>query len=487
MKVLLINVRYDERNFRYRVNKLCPPLGIAYIAGILRSSGHDVSILDMEALRMDYESLPEYLETENPDIIGVHGTTPTSRFIKETVEIARKSCPDVKIIVGGPHASLLPEDIFRDMPAVDYILRGEAEFTMRDLVGLISNCANIDDFKTIPGIGFRNGDKRFISTEMPRIENLDELPLPAYDLLPLDEYFYGSRLVETGKDERIFTIMSSRGCPNACIFCAAPVLYGNIYRGRSAKNIVDEMEVLINDYDVSHVVFYDASFMANRKRVEEICSEIISRGIKTTWRARVRADRLTPDLVDLMKKAGCTTLAIGVETGSQRLLEILGKNTTLEKIEDGFKIARDAGLWTIGYFFFGVPGETREESLQTIEFAKKLDPDWALFTHATPLPGTKLYEMTKDQMLSYNWSDFKFSANSPVISYDGMTKEEMQDLMDFAFQSFYLREEWLMNRLRKVSNPVQMERIVESFFDYFNKSVDRNAIPEFLQGCVYTN
>ena len=244
------------------------------------------------------------------------------------------------------------------------------------------------------------------------------------------------------------------------------------------------METLINSYDVSHVVFYDASFMADRRRVEKICNEIINRGLKTTWRARVRADRLTPELVTLMKSAGCTTLAIGVETGSQRLLDVLGKNTTLDKIRQGFKVAKDCGLWTVGYFFFGVPSETREESLKTIEFAKELDPDWALFTHATPLPGTELYEMTKDEMLTYDWSDYKFSANSPIVSYDGMSMDEMKELMDFAFQSFYLREEWLMNRLIKVTNPVQTERIVQSFFDYLNKALDKESVPEFLQDCV---
>jgi radical SAM superfamily enzyme YgiQ (UPF0313 family) len=153
----------------------------------------------------------------------------------------------------------------------------------------------------------------------------------------------------------------------------------------------------------------------------------------------------------------------------------MGKRCRIEEIENAFKIAQDAGLWTVGYFMFGTPGETREESYQTVEFAKKLDPDWALFTHATPLPGTKLYEMNKEKMLTDDWSRFKFSANSPVASYDGMSEREMQEVMDYAFRSFYVRKDWLLNRLKKVSTPAQVERVIDSFMYYVDKTLQPKA------------
>jgi radical SAM superfamily enzyme YgiQ (UPF0313 family) len=235
------------------------------------------------------------------------------------------------------------------------------------------------------------------------------------------------------------------------------------------------MALLARKYDVGHIVVYDASFMVDKKRVERICEGIISRSLKVSWRARVRADQVDEKLVAKMKDAGCSTLAIGVEAGSQRLLDIMGKRCKIEEIESAFRIAKDAGMWTVGYFMFGTPGETREESYQTVEFAKKLDPDWALFTHATPFPGTKLYELAKEKMLTDDWSRFKFSANSPVTSYDGMTEQEMQEMMDYAFRSYYVRKEWLMNRLEKVKSPAQVERVIDSFLYYVEKTLQPKA------------
>ena len=469
MRILLINPRYDETNYRYKVNKLCPPLGLGYIASMLIRDSHHVQILDMEAEKLEWENLPGRLAGQNPDLVGIHGTTPIAHFMARCASIVGKTWPKIPIIVGGPHASLLPESVFADMPEVDFLLRGEAEYTMPEFVRRLDKNGKNTDFTDISGIGFRNGNGFFISDEIPLIDDLDKIPFPAYDLFPLDSYFYRSRLVETGSDERIFTIMTSRGCPNGCIFCCESALYGRKFRMRSPENVVDEMEILANKYGVSHIVIYDASFMVDRNRVEKFCRLILDRNFKTSWRARVRADQITEPIVNLMKRAGCTTLAIGVESGSQRLLDIMGKHTTISEIENAFRIVRDAGLWTVGYFMFGTPGETKEESFETVEFAKRLDPDWALFTHATPLPGTELFDMTKDLLLTDDWSNFKFSANSPVISYDEMTYKEMQDMMDYAFREFYVRKEWLSNRMKKMTSPAQTERLLDSFFYYVDK------------------
>jgi len=469
MRILFVNPKYDERQYRYKVNKLCPPLGMAYMAGVLSQNGHSVKILDMEATQMAWNDLSGHLSGEGPELIGIHGTTPVSHLIARVATIARQACPDATIVVGGPHATLLPEPVLNDMPEVDYVLRGEAEFTMRDLVRAIEARASVDSMSAIPGIGLRRDGELFVSPEIARVEDLDSLPLPAHDLLPLDAYHHGSHLAETGKTGRVMTMLSSRGCPYECVFCSAPVIYGRKFRARSAKDIVDEMTVLVEEYDVTHVIFYDAAFMIDQRRVERICHEILDRSLEVSWRVRCRADKITEPQIKLMKEAGCTTLAIGVETGVQRLLDILNKKTTLEEIERAFEIARRVGMWTVGYFILGIPTETRAETYQTVEFAKKLDPDWALFTHATPLPGTKLAGMVDDKLLTRDWAQFKFSANSPVVSYDDMDKQELQAMMDYAFCSFYLRGDWLKNRLRKVDTVGQVDRIIDSFLYYLDK------------------
>jgi radical SAM superfamily enzyme YgiQ (UPF0313 family) len=481
MKVLLINPRYNEREYRYRVNKIPPPLGISYIAKILMQDGNEAQILDMEGVQMDWNELPSFISQALPDIVGVHGTTPIAHLMKRCIKIARKNAPKATIVVGGPHATLMPESTLEQMPEVDYILRGEAEFTMRDLVRAIESDKGLDTIRTIPGICFRDNGQYTISPEMPKITDLDNLPLPAYELLPIDAYNQGSQLGESGANERFFTIMSSRGCPYRCIFCCESTLKGHKFRARSAASIVEEIEVLHNDYNINHIVFYDSSFMINPKRVERICRALIEKNLDITWRARVRADKVTEPLLELMKASGCTTLAIGAETGSQQLLDVLDKSCTIEQIEESFRIAKKVGLWTVGYFMFGIPGETKADSMETIEFAKRLDPDWALFAHSTPLPGTKLYDISDemDMLLTHDWSRFRFSANSPVITYDGMNELEMRQLMDMAFYSFYVREEWLKNRLKKATSKDQINNIVESFFYYLNKA--EHHLPGYSQ------
>ena len=467
MRILFINPRYDETQYRYKVNKLCPPLGMAYIASILLREGHSVRILDMEALKMEWDALPNFLANDAPDLVGIHGTTPVSEYIVQCAKIVKDACPTATLVIGGPHATILPEEVLSKIPQADYILRGEAEFTMRDLVGHLENSQKAAITK-IPGIGFRRGKRIFVSPQSPRTEDLDSLPLPAYDLLPLDAYF------EAGEGGRVFTMMSSRGCPYNCIFCCESFLYGHRYRARSPQNVVDEMSVLANEYNVNHIVFYDAEFMIDTKRVEQICNEIIERSLHITWRVRARADRVTEPLLRLMKKAGCTEISIGAETASQRLLDVMNKRCKIEDIEKAFQIAKHVDVWTVGYFIFGIPGETPQDSYQTVEFAKRLDPDWALFSVATPLPGTKFYKMVKDSIITTDWSRFKMNANSPVVSYDKMKENDLSEIMEYAYRSFYLREEWLVNRLKKVSSTDKMQRVVKSFFYY----LDKNFLPE---------
>lgn len=477
MKIIFINPRYDETKFRYRVNKIGPALGMAYISSVLLREGHEVKILDMEILQMEWDALPSYLSKESPDLVGIHGTTPISNFIAICAKTVKETCPKAIVVVGGPHATLLPETVLIDIPSVDFILRGEAEFTMRDLVDQLEAGADKDTLKKIPGIGFRLGSHLFVSSEMPKIDDLDSLPFPAYDLLPLDTICNWSRLAETGKDERVFTMMTSRGCPYSCIFCSGPVLYGHKFRARSAKNVVDEMSKLVRDYGVSHIIFYDSSFSMDTGRVERICQEIIDRSLKVTWRARIRPGSIDLPLLRLMKTAGCLALGIGVESGSQRLLDLLGKRCSIADIESTFRMAKDVGMWTVAYFMLGIPSETKEESYQTVEFAKRLDPDWALFSTATPLPGTALFELAKDRLITKDWSKYRFSANSPVISYEGMSEKDLSEMMDYAFRAFYVRREWLMNRLKKATQAVQTERILESFFFYLDKALkDSNPL-----------
>ena len=465
MKIAFINPRYFEENYRYKVNKLSPPLGMAILSSMLRLKNHEVKIYDLEALRTTFAEQITSISEYSPDIIGVFGTSPISKYIKESIAVLHRKFPTSHIIVGGPHATLFPEDFFGENIFVDYAFMGEAEYSIVEFVDQIEQFGIVKFPDKIEGIVYKPNGQIFKHPVTPRIENLDELPFPSYDLLPLEKYF------ETGSTEKVITMMTSRGCPNNCIYCADPVLYGHKYRSRSAKNVVDEMKYLIQNHQIKHIVFYDANFNADKERVKQICKLLINEKLDVTWRARVRADMIDRESVELMKNAGCTELSIGVESGSERMLKILKKKETKNQIRDAFNLIKEYDIWSVGYFMFGIPGETTMDADETIMFAIELDPDWALFSIATPLPGTEFLKMAKSSnwIISKDLNNYKANFDSPVISYENFTSNQIKKYVNNAYEKFYLRKEWLINRLKKARSNSQISNIINSYKYYENK------------------
>jgi radical SAM superfamily enzyme YgiQ (UPF0313 family) len=465
MNILLINPRYDERQYRYRVNKLYAPLGISYIARVLEQGGHAVSILDMEAEELAWEELPARLHETEPVLVGVGGTTPISHCIERCVELVREHLPTSTIVVGGPHATLLPEEVLSSMPGADYILRGEAERTMRDLVSLIEAGMPVRTVDQIPGLGLRLDGKALISPQIPRTQDLDGLPPPAYHLLPLERYF------TSGVNDRVFTLMTSRGCPFACTFCNVAGLYGRKFRGRSPRSVITEMRYLKEHHDIGHFVFYDATFNIDTERVRGISELLIQQEMGVTWRARMRAEGIDRSLLELMQRAGCIEVSIGVESGFQPILDGIRKESKPDQVARAFRLAREIDLHTTGYFIVGLPGDTHETMRATVERAIELDPDWALFSIATPMPGTPFFDMVRDQRVSEDWSDHKCNTKSPVVSYPDLSAEEIGDALDDAYRRFYIREDWLKGRMKRAKTSEERDNIVASFFGYLNRAV----------------
>jgi radical SAM superfamily enzyme YgiQ (UPF0313 family) len=471
MKILFINPRYYEENYRYKVNKLSPPLGMALLASMLRLNNHEVIILDLEALKSTLDEQIGTITNFGPDIIGVFGTSPIISSIKESIKFLKSNLPNSIIIVGGPHATLFPTDFFKDGFDTDFVFKGEAEYSIVEFVNQLMMHKKIVFPEKIEGIAFKQNEHVYIHPLTPKIENLDSLPFPSYDLLPLEKYF------ETGSSEKVITMMTSRGCPNKCIYCADPVLYGHKFRHRSAKSITKEIEHLSKNYEIKHIVFYDANFNANKERVKQICTELIDANLDITWRARVRADNLDRETVDLMKKAGCTELSLGVESGSDRVLKIIKKKETKQEIRTAFNIIKEFELWTVGYFMFGIPGETKDDAEETIQFAIELDPDWALFSTATPLPGTEFLKMVKDTncLISNDLGNFKANFDTPVVSYKNFSNSDINLYVNKAYENFYLRKEWLINRLRKTTKSSQIVNIINSYNYYHDKLKNRDV------------
>ncbi len=443
MKVLMINPPYNSSKYKF-IGLVAPPLGIAYIAAMLEKNGVTVKILDAPALEMDHEGVSKEIENYSPDIIAITSVTPTIGSALETAKLSKKVCPNAVTILGGYHPTFTyPEMLKNDF--VDIVVRGEGELTMVDLVDALENGRYL---KEVEGIA----TKDFVTEPRKIIEDLDSLPFPARHLLPMDEYKILNMKLTTG------TIISGRGCPYKCSFCASSAMHGQKLRLRSAKSVVDEMEHLVNEHDIEMVAFMDDTFTINKKRVYEICEAIKERGLKNYWGCTARVDTISEDLLKTMKDAGCITMFLGVESADQQVLNEVNKKTNIAKIKETFELTRKYGMRTIASVVLGMPGDTKTSIRNTINFVKVLEPSYAVFSLATPYPGTDFYlKAASENLIKINdWS--KYTLLSPVLETVDCSLEELRKLQKKAFTEFYLRPRYILRQTR-MDGPIILKTI----------------------------
>lgn len=450
MKILLINppaeneilscnpeIIKSERGFD-------PPLGLLYLAGYLKKySDHEIKIIDAQVERFDYLKLRDEIKKFSPDIIGITAMTFTLLDVLKTTEISKECCPKSKIVIGGPHVQIYPEET-ASLKNIDYVVLGEGE---KIFLELIKNINNPEKLKLIKGLVFKENDK-IINTGRPDyFNNLDEIPFPPREILPYKKYF--SLLA---KEKTITTMFTSRGCPFQCAFCDRPAM-GRNFRARSAKNVVDEIEKCLN-LGIKEIFIYDDTFTVDRKRVMNICNEIINRNLKFTWDIRARVNTVDEEMLILLKRAGCERIHYGVEAGTEKILKVLNKQITLDQTLKAFKLTRKFKIQTLAYFMIGAPTETKEDIMATIDFMKKLNPDFVQITLLTPFPGTKVYQWALEQKIFNDyWKDF---AKNPQIGFKTkywtkeLSNDELEKLLTIAYKKFYIRPIYIIKRLFKI-------------------------------------
>ncbi|MEK7167936.1 MAG: radical SAM protein [Patescibacteria group bacterium] len=419
-----------------------PPLGILYVASYLKKyTSHEVKILDLEFKSKNEEELKDYLLQENPEVIGITLISFLMIDIIKLIGQIRRFLPTAKIIVGGPHANLYPIETLNGLN-IDYVVLGEGELPCLDL---INNLDDKEKLKTIKGLVFKD-DKNVVNTG-PRelIQDLDSLPFPARELTEYKKYF--STMAKANPTTTMFT---SRGCPYQCVFCDRPHL-GKIFRARSAKNVVDEMEEIVK-LDIKEVFFYDDTFTINRQRVVDICEEIMRRNLKIYWDVRARVNTVDEELLKLMKKAGCSRIHYGIESGVDRILQNLRKGITADMVKRAFKMTRDVGIETTAYFMVGCPGETMADIKQSIRLAKELKPDYVLFSVLALYPATEVYNMAlKNGLVKKDvWQEFALNPSAefrPPLWEENFSREELIKILNQAYRSFYLRPSYVWKRL----------------------------------------
>jgi len=419
-----------------------PPLGLMYLAAYLeKHTSHQVKILDCLIEKIDYHQLKKRIEQEKPDLVGITALTFTLIDVLKTAKITKQIDQNIKIVLGGPHVNIYPQETL-NFPEVDFLVLGEGEEPIKDLLDNLNQTENLYKLK---GIAFKDGDKIVNPGPRELIQDLDSLPFPARHLVPNQKY--SSVLSENNP---VTTMFSSRGCPFQCLFCNRAHL-GKVFRARSAKSIVDEMEEC-KKMSIGEIFIYDDTFTVDRQRVLDICSEIKKRGLAINWDIRARVDTVDEKILTEMKTAGCQRIHYGVEAGTQKILNVLRKGITLKQAKTAFRLTKKIGIQTLAYFMIGSPQETKEDILQTIKFAKKIKPDFVCFSITTPYPSTDLYTLgLKEKILPYDyWQKFAQNPKPDFISFiweEKLSREELFSLFKKSYRSFYLRPSYIVQKI----------------------------------------
>jgi len=478
MKILVINepfvkdfCRTQRWAARTRGRVLRAPDWLAYATAVLEKEGYNVKLYDFPAEGWGKDKLRDLVRMEQPDVVVLDATTPS---IYSDIDCARiiKEGAGSKVVMVGPHATTLPEETLRDADGVvDVICRGEYDYTVRDVVRCFEDGGNLNG---VLGISYiENGEIKH-NADRPLIQNLDELPFPAWHHLDLMKYFDGQKLYP------YMDMISGRGCPNKCIFCLWPqVMHGLKYRLRSPQNVVDEIQ-----YDIEHwpklkhgeIFFEDDTFTVNKKRAAQICDEIIGRGLDVTWSVNARADTGDIELFTKMKKAGCRELLVGFESGDQGMLDRMNKHLKLEQSKKFVENAHKAGLVVHGCFVLGLPGETTETMEKTVKFALDLNIDTVQFSASMPFPGTEYYRICEEDGLikARSWEDWLDKGEqSTVVEYPGLTKEEIEYYVDRGLKKFYFRPTYMVKYLLDTHSLSDLYRKIRGFKNFTSYLIKR--------------
>ena len=450
-KVLLINPSL-RGHINAGLDNLKVPLGLAYIAAYLEKKGYtNIKILDAFSegpmikvkpnlwhVGMSYEKIKEYIKEYNPDILGI--TCSYSVYADDSIEIA-KIAKEVnkKIIVvfGGAHVSANPEAVFKNR-YVDIVVKGEGEETFFEIV---DNYYNKRDLTNINGTILIKGGKLKTNKPHELIKNLDDIPFPARHLLDMKKYLEHPWNSLGTMRKPATDIVSSRGCTCQCVFCSIYTIWGRTWRGRSAKNVADEIEFLVNAYGIKQIRFQDDNVSWDKKRMHEICDEIINRKLnkKIRWDTPngIAIWTLDEELLRKMKKSGYYRLAPSIESGSLDTIKFIKKPISFDFVKKILKIANKVGLWTVSPFIIGFPYETKEDIRKTIDFAKNSELDFALFYIAQPYAGTPLYNIYEKEGLLNLGIQPSSSVQDTKYNTKNFTAEELIQLRRQAYKEFY--------------------------------------------------
>ena len=436
MRILLVNPPVGFSYYNIGIRR--PPLSLAYLAAVLKDK-HDVSIVDFSTGK---ESWKRY-RYDGFDVVGISADTVRYPL---SLRIARRAREQgATIVMGGPHVSFRDEEALSS-GFVDYVVRNEGEYSFRWLIDYFAGEASLDEVR---GVSRLAGDGSLVrAPDMPYITDLDSLPFPARELLNLKHYN------ERMNGRPMTTLITSRGCPFNCDFCASSEFFGIRWRARSVDSILAEIELLYEKYGYRALCFVEDNFTMDPARAVELSERIMAKKWNLIWEAWSRVDTIVkyPEMIAAMARAGFKWTFVGFESGSQEILDGYGKKTVAGDAFRAMEILRSNGVQATGAFILGAVNDTKRTIDDTIRFAKDLNPRKVQFSILTPYPGTKLYERVKDRLLTDDWG--QFTALTPVIELDNLSPRQLNGHLIKAYASFYLRPRKGAENIRHISRTI---------------------------------
>ncbi len=440
MKVLLIfppqtlEARYGHAIGN--VGGFLPPLGLCYMAAVLEKDGHEVRIMDCPVNDYRVNHILEEVRTFQPDVVGIATITSLAEVTKGLCSEIKKVSPNITIMLGGPHATVMPEQLSKETVA-DIILVDEADAIINEVL------MDLPKYKEAKIV------------HCGKVKDLDSLPYPARHLLDMKKYTSLPNAYKTSPN--VTQIMTSRGCIYTCTFCFDAL---GKFRQRSVQNVIGEIKQLISDYGTKEIAFWDDIFTKDKKWVHEFCDALKRENINIVWSCYTRLDLVDPPLLKHMKEAGCWNIFYGIEAGDDELLKNMRKLMTVEQMRKAVRATQAEGIEIRGSFMLGLPGETPEKARKTIDFAIELDPDYAQFSLTTPYPGTQLWN-TYEQYGTLDTTLENYHGWSAVFVPSGYKdRNELLAIHREAFRRFYMRPKFILKKIAKIRSLTDLKRFI---------------------------
>ena len=487
-KTRILYVKYHEAADQQPLSKkaaeklgVFPSIPLLSLASWTRQHGFTVDYLDLHARNsLVADAAPEVTAFE-PDIVGLTAKTLGWPAVIEIAQMVREAAPNAVIVVGGPHLTLYASESLT-WECFDIAVVGDGEETMLEIAERFEAGKSLEE---IPGTVYRNKAGRIVkSPPRPLAKSINAYPMPAWDLIDLDAYHCLTLL------KPFATMVTTRGCPWHCGYCSQ--VYSEKLRFRKPELVVDEMEYLEGEHGVKEIVFFDETFTIGKKRMRKFSKLVQERGLNVKFNIRARVDTVDQEVLTCLKAAGLRSIHMGVEAGTDRLLKIMSKQITRDQTTRAFRLAREVGIETRGYFMIGYYDATPDDIEETIDFAASLGLDWASFSVATALPGTDLYTVAQER--GYVDGDFwrEYTVNGggrlPQLETETFTAEQLRAYRTKAYLKFYMRPDLIRRKLSKAEGREELMEMLggATVLSEIVKSTVLKKIPEVRLGKIAT-